>query len=121
MQVNQANVSTPNNVNNAQTSRQLSEQNSARAINPELESNKQSTPPRVDRVEADEQAIALVQARQEQNQASASQNNQSRLFQETTYDQPPQRNQTAVAAYQKIDNAEQRDNIAQVFGVDLFA
>lgn len=121
MQLNQVNVNTTNNVNNAQTSRQVSEQSNARAINPELESNKQSTPQRVDRLAADEQAIALVQARQEQNQANTLQNSQSRSFQETTYDQPSQRNQTAVAAYQQIDNAEQRDNIAQVFGVDLFA
>lgn len=121
MQINQANVNTPNNVNNAQTSRQLSEQNNARAINSELESNKQSTPQGVDRLAAGEQAIALLEARQELNRVSSQQNSQSGLLQETTYDQPSQRNQTAVAAYQQIDNAEQRDNIAQVFGVDLFA
>lgn len=39
----------------------------------------------------------------------------------TSYDQPSRQNQTAVAAYQAIDNAAQRDDISQVFGVDLFA
>jgi len=37
------------------------------------------------------------------------------------YDQPSQQNKSAVAAYQSIGNQAKRDDIQQVFGVDLFA
>lgn len=39
----------------------------------------------------------------------------------TGYDLPSQQNQTAVAAYQAVGNAAQREDISQIFGVDLFA
>jgi len=37
------------------------------------------------------------------------------------YDQPSQLNKSAVAAYESIDNHSKREDIQQVFGVDLFA
>jgi len=37
------------------------------------------------------------------------------------YDQPSQLNKSAVAAYESVDNQSKREDIQQVFGVDLFA
>ncbi|WDE00910.1 hypothetical protein SG35_009920 [Thalassomonas actiniarum] len=38
-----------------------------------------------------------------------------------TYDRPSNQNLSAVAAYQSVNNIAQRDNVQQLFGVDLFA
>jgi hypothetical protein len=74
------------------------------------------------RFDIDEQAIALIEREQlqpfnnaSQQQSSGSNNDNSR------YDAPSSQNQSAVAAYQSVDSIAQRDNIQQVFGVDLFA
>ncbi|WP_085296931.1 hypothetical protein [Cognaticolwellia mytili] len=75
------------------------------------------------RFDVDQQAIALIE--REQLQLDNNGNNQ----QQTTgsndgnsrYDAPSNQNQSAVAAYQSVDSIAQRDNIQQVFGVDLFA
>ena len=37
------------------------------------------------------------------------------------YDQPSSQNRTAVSAYKQVDNLAQRENVQQLFGVDLFA
>ena len=98
------------------------------------------------RFQVDERTIALLDAREQEKQqasnsaqqdfaqeqfsqtasgnqlASATSDNIDRINTESTgYDQPPLRNQTAVAAYQAVGNAAQREDISQVFGVDLFA
>jgi len=39
----------------------------------------------------------------------------------TTYDQPKQRNQQALAAYQMLANQEKREKIQQMFSLDLYA
>ena len=74
------------------------------------------------RFDVNDNAIALVK---EQYSAQAStgnstqdNSNQSRFSQ---YDQPSKQNQTAVAAYNTVDNLAQRENIKDVFGVNLFA
>lgn len=74
------------------------------------------------RLDVNDNAIALVK---EQYSAQAStgnstqnNSNQSRFSQ---YDQPSKQNQTAVAAYSTVDNLAQRENIKDVFGVNLFA
>ena len=122
MQINSANINSAglssSNKVNVQTQRPLTEQDSSRANTPNNDNLRSEQAQRVERLAVDQQGLALVEARQEQRQAVQNQNSQ---YQQTIYDQPSQRNQTAVAAYQSIDNAEQRDNIAQVFGVDLFA
>jgi hypothetical protein len=41
--------------------------------------------------------------------------------QRTGYDQPRPRQQKALAAYQQLETLSQREQIQQVFGVDLFA
>lgn len=74
------------------------------------------------RLDIDDQAIALIEREQLQpynnggNQKKAEQNNSVN----SGYDTPSSQNQTAVAAYQSVDSIAQRDNIQQVFGVDLF-
>lgn len=74
------------------------------------------------RFDVDEQAIALIEREQlqpfnnaSQQQSSGNNNDNSR------YDAPSSQNQSAVAAYKSVDSIAQRDNIQQVFGVDLFA
>ncbi len=70
------------------------------------------------RLDIDPQAIELIQ-QQEANQVSQQANQQQRKS--TSYDQPSEQNHTAIAAYQSVENQSQRDNIQQVFGVDLLA
>lgn len=41
--------------------------------------------------------------------------------QRTAYDQPQARQQKALAAYQQLETLSKREQIQQVFGVDLFA
>jgi len=81
--------------------------------NKDQQANQQS------RFDVDQQALALVEQQQQQQKSSkqgAGANNQ-----QTTYDQPSNQNQTAVAAYQAVDSIAQRDNIQQSFGIDLIA
>ncbi len=39
----------------------------------------------------------------------------------TSYDQPKQRNQNALAAYEMLANQEKREKIQQMFSLDLYA
>ena len=71
------------------------------------------------RFDVDQQALALVE--QEQERLSSQANNNASFATSAQYDQPSQRNQTAVAAYQSVNDQQQRDSIAQAFGVDLYA
>ena len=64
---------------------------------------------RTDRIDIDQSAISLLE-----QEKQASDNN-------TSYDQPSQRNATAVTTYQSVSNLEQRENVQQLLGVDIFA
>lgn len=75
------------------------------------------------RLDIDDQAIALIEREQlpssnvnSNRQANSQQNNSN-----SGYDAPPSQNQLAVAAYKSVGSIAQRDNIEQIFGVDLFA
>ncbi|ASP49149.1 hypothetical protein [Cognaticolwellia beringensis] len=79
------------------------------------------------RLDIDDQAIALIEREQlpqfeSRNNAQRSnhQGAQSNSY-NSGYDSPSNQNQSAVAAYQSIGAIAQRDNIQQIFGVDLFA
>jgi hypothetical protein len=67
-----------------------------------------------DRLDIDPQTLDLIQ------QQSVKHTNQQPAKQ-TDYDQPSEQNYTAISAYQSVENQSQRDNIKQVFGVDLLA
>ncbi|WP_281558980.1 hypothetical protein [Thalassomonas sp. RHCl1] len=76
----------------------------------------------LDRQQAAEQFLG-----QDAGQASG-QGAQLQLFSDSsensqgaTYDRPSNQNLSAVAAYQSVNNIAQRDNVQQLFGVDLFA
>lgn len=72
------------------------------------------------RFEVDQQAIALIEQEQfqpESNRQNAAEQNNAN----SRYDAPSRENQSAVAAYQSVDTLAKRDNIQQIFGVDLFA
>jgi hypothetical protein len=71
------------------------------------------------RIDADPQAITLFE-QQNQTQASASSNTAS-SSNSAAYDRPTEQNRSALAAYQRVDNQAQRDNVQQLFGVDVFA
>lgn len=79
------------------------------------------------RLDIDEQAIALIEREQSpqgdisnNRQVNSQQNNQQTSY-NSGYDLPSNQNQSAVAAYQSVDAIAQRDNIQEIFGVDLFA
>lgn len=94
-----------------------------------------------ERFDVDEQALALVEQAQFENQQAqlnqnaqqtptatnsvlAEQNSQQGNNQNTrqaSYDSPSKQNQTAISAYSSVDNIEKRENIQQVFGIDLLA
>lgn len=73
------------------------------------------------RLDIDEQAIALVEREQFNTLANSSNFQPNANTSNSRYDEPPARNQSAVAAYQSVDTIAQRENVQQVFGVDLFA
>lgn len=79
--------------------------------------NQQST----ERLDVDEQAIALVEQEQQRLSAQSQSNVNKNFSSNAQYDQPSQQNQTAVAAYQSVNDQQQRDSISQAFGVDLYA
>ena len=75
------------------------------------------------RLDIDEQSIALIEREQlpASNVNSNRQTNNQQSNNSSGYDAPPSQNQLAVAAYQSVGSIAQRDNIEQIFGVDLFA
>jgi len=79
------------------------------------------------RLDIDEQAIALIEREQSagvdsrNNQSQSNQHNNQQNSYHRAYDAPSNQNQLAVAAYQSVNTIAQRDSIEQVFGVDLFA
>ena len=68
----------------------------------------------IDRLDLDPQTLELIQ-----QQTLKQPNQQSTKY--ADYDQPSEQNYTAISAYQSVENQAQRDNIKQVFGVDLLA
>jgi hypothetical protein len=104
---------------------QQSSEQSAGKLNQQV--NEQAQKPRqVERFDIDPQAIALIEQEQQSqqsqtNQTFGSSNQSSQNANSTAYDQPPSQNKSAVAAYQSVNSISQRENIQQVFGVDLFA
>lgn len=81
-------------------------------VRPATEENTQAQREiRRQRFDVDQQALAVVEQedrRNRQQQRDA-----------TSYDQPNQQNQTAVAAYESISNLDNRQSVQQLFGVDL--
>mgnify|MGYP003624339464 FL=1 len=79
------------------------------------------------RLDIDEQAISLIE--RDQLSQFDSRNNLQRNNQQgeqstnynSGYDSPSNQNRSAVAAYQSVGAIAQRDDIQQIFGVDLFA
>lgn len=70
---------------------------------------------RVERIQVDENAIAVLERENQQRQNVSSNDSQ------TSYDTPPEQNNTAIATYQSVSSIERRDNVQQLLGVDLFA
>ncbi|MGB1261718.1 MAG: hypothetical protein ACPG52_02315 [Cognaticolwellia sp.] len=77
------------------------------------------------RFDVDEHAIALIEQehveREPFNQGNNQQSTGNSNSYNSSYDAPSNQHQSAVAAYQSVDSIAQRDNIQQIFGVDLFA
>jgi hypothetical protein len=67
------------------------------------------------RFDVDENALALA------NQQSVLNTKNKDQFARSNYDQPSEKNYTAISAYQSVDNLAQRESIQQAFGVDFFA
>jgi len=80
------------------------------------------------RFDADSSAIALVESQLQSQSLSlptqtgqGNQNNGAQQQGFSQYDEPSKQNQSAVAAYETVDNIAQRENVKQFFGVNLFA
>ena len=78
------------------------------------------------RLDFDEQAISLIERDQlaqfdSRNAGQSNQQNGQSNNYNSGYDSPSSQNQLAVAAYQSVGAIAQRDDIQQIFGVDLFA
>lgn len=100
-----------NSANNAALFQAIGQQNSATSgqnatRRPALEQNKEEASNRPQRIEFDRRVVAQL----DQERQST-----------TGYDAPPSKNRLAIAAYEGVTNLERRDNVKQVFGVDLFA
>ena len=122
---------------------QQTQQSNKQSAQQTQDQNKQAA--QVERFDIDEQALALVEQAQFENQQA--QLNQSSLqtappsnnavsaqgsssfsgqstnqnSNQASFDRPSKQNQTAIAAYSSVDNIAKRENIQQVFGVDLLA
>lgn len=74
------------------------------------------------RLDFDEQAISLIERDQlaQFESRTTGQSDQPNNF-NSRYDSPSNLNKLAVAAYQSVGDIAQRDNIQQIFGVDLYA
>lgn len=70
------------------------------------------------RIDADPQAIELF-AKQSQSPSSATQGFDTQGS--ATLDRPPEQNRSALAAYRSVGDQAQRENVQQLFGVDVFA
>ncbi len=69
------------------------------------------------RFDVDQQAILVFENQRDNSAAQVYANNPKDTF----YDQPSNKNQTAVAAYQAVDNIAERASIQQSFGIDILA
>ena len=67
------------------------------------------------RFDVDQQTLTVLDQQQQKTLGQQASNQQ----QVPSYDQPSNKNQTAVAAYQAVDNITQRASIEQSFGIDL--
>ena len=121
MQINSANTysSTSTNVQQVNNSTQVDNLREQTRIEQEQKpENQEQQTSQQNRFDVDQQVLALVEEQQQQKppkqESSASNKN-------TSYDQPSNQNQTAVAAYQAVDSISQRDTIQQSFGIDLIA
>jgi hypothetical protein len=128
-------------VQQAQQSTEQTEQSNKQSAQQTQDQNKQTA--QVDRFDIDEQALALVEQAQFENQQaelnqsssrtstptnnsiseqgsrSFSQQGTNQSSNQSSYDSPSKQNQTAIAAYSSVDSIAQRENIQQVFGIDL--
>lgn len=91
----------------------------------ERENSEQSTQ-RVNRIQVDENAIAFLE-REYRQQAEPSQQlverdneQQDNEAQNSGYDSPPARNNSAINTYQAVGGLEQRDRVQQLLGVDVY-
>ncbi len=73
------------------------------------------------RLVSDKATIALVEQQlySQSSRSNAYSAEERKGF--SQYDEPSKRNQSAVSAYQTVDNIAQRESIEQIFGVNLFA
>ncbi len=64
----------------------------------------------------------IIELKPIRNDASDDVLNSAQKFQQQTgYDQPEGKGRQVVAAYQSLEREEQRENIRQLLGVDLYA
>ena len=123
------NISTPNQIpaQLIQGVSGINNQQPVRKVEREREQNngQQQTvqqPAREERFDVDQQALALVE--QEYNAQAGQSNNANNAGQNqstTAFDNPSRQNQTAVAAYESVDNQAKKAAVQQLFGVDLYA
>jgi len=87
------------------------------------EEKQTSAPKTIERLDVNEQAIALLDQQTANKNALKSENKggQSGTFANAGLDQPSKQNLSAVNAYQSVNNLTQRENIQSMLGVDLFA
>ena len=107
-------ISSPN-VSKTNTENSVNNQQSFSSVyyNKENTSEQESTQKQKTRFDVDKQAIQLIE------QETANQPKQQ--AKNTGYDKVAEQNTTAISAYQAVENQSKRDNIQQVFGVDLLA
>lgn len=74
------------------------------------------------RLNIDEQAIAVLERENESRQQASAYNSSNNTNSDSAgYDKPTAQNISAVNTYESVGNLEQRENVKQLLGVDLFA
>jgi hypothetical protein len=79
--------------------------------------NKSEQANQAERFDVDQKTLLLLEQQQQTPPPPQTSNKQQSTF----YDQPPSKNQTAVATYQAVDNIAQRASVTQSFGINLIA
>ncbi|MCH2057199.1 MAG: hypothetical protein MK214_11470 [Thalassotalea sp.] len=137
MEVNNASLSSQIAGQLSQTDRNQQQANAAEQAR-ERENREQSTQ-RVNRIRIDENAIAILERENSQqnnpsqqliprdsldsngNGRNGSQPGGRSEGQNASYDRPSARNNSAINTYQAVGGLEQRDRVQQLLGVDVYA
>ncbi|MGJ8692177.1 MAG: hypothetical protein ACSHW0_06815 [Thalassotalea sp.] len=101
----------------------INNQQPVQRIEREREQNSEQEPAKTthtERFDVDQASLAVIEQAYQNSQANSNKS-QNTAQQATDYDTPSEQNQSAISAYERVDNLAQKESVQQLFGVDLYA